>query len=213
MQVTLLERLRTLRDDGPEFCHVGICGNIGTVSGGEQEQLAELFRSWPKFSGNVAYPVPGVDRMTPSEAFFYIRDVWVGEYGALRSELLDHCIAELEAQFPETPTDEELRAKLRDGATYRVTGSTRVDHCFDMGDEVVLERDDGSTSPDFRRVRDGHCQYVHLSDLEVLEGARRSCFRGPWLPSPGSPCLRRSAGLWWPSCGHAGTGGHTDAPV
>lgn len=169
MQGTLLERLRTLRDGVPEFCHAGICGNIGTVSGGDEEQLTALFRSWPKFSGSVVYPVPGVDRMTPSEAFVYIHDVWVGEYGDLRRELLDHCIAELEAQFPETPTDEELRAKLRDGATYRVTGSTRVYHGFDMGDEVALEWDDGSTSPDFRRVRDGCCQYVHLSDLEVIE--------------------------------------------
>lgn len=171
MQGTLLERLRTLRDNGPEFCHVGICGNIGTVSGGDEGQLAALFRSWSKFSGNVAYPVPGVDRMGPSKAFFYINNVWVGEYGALRRELLDHCIAELEAQFPETPTptDEELRAKLRAGATYRVTGNTHVDHYFDMGDEVELRRDDGSTAPDFRRVRDGWCQYVHLSDLEVIE--------------------------------------------
>lgn len=169
MQGTLLERLRTLRDDGPEFCYAGICGNIGTVSGGDKEQLDVLFRSWPKFSGSVVYPVPGVAGMTPGGAFAHIRDVWVGEYGDLRRELLDHCIAELEAQFPETPTDEELRAKLRDGATYRVTGSTRVYHCFDMGDEVALEWDDGSTSPDFRRVRDWLCQFVHLSDLEVIE--------------------------------------------
>lgn len=97
MQGTLLERLRTLRDAGPKFCHVGICGNIGTVSGGDEEHLAVLFRSWPKFSGNVVYPVPGVDRMTPSAAWARIHDVWVGEYGALRRELLDHCIAELEA--------------------------------------------------------------------------------------------------------------------
>lgn len=96
MQGTLLERLRTLRDDGPSLCHVGICGNIGTVSGGDDEQLDALFRSWPKFSGSVVYPVPGVDRMTPSEAFVLTRDVWVGEYGDLRWELLEHCIAELE---------------------------------------------------------------------------------------------------------------------
>lgn len=96
MQGTLLERLRTLRDAGPSLRYTGICGNIGPLSWDNGEQLGALFRSWPKFSGNVVYPVPGVDSMTPSEAFVYIRDVWEGEYGDLRCELLDHCIAELE---------------------------------------------------------------------------------------------------------------------
>lgn len=96
MQGTLLERLRAMRDDGPEFCHAGICGNLGRLDERDEEQLDVLFQSWPKFSGSVAYPVPGVDRMTPLEAFVYIRAVWVGEYGDLRRELLDHCIAELE---------------------------------------------------------------------------------------------------------------------
>lgn len=45
MQGTLLERLRTLRDAGPTGRHAGICGNIGTVSGGDEEQLAALFQS------------------------------------------------------------------------------------------------------------------------------------------------------------------------
>lgn len=96
MQGTLLERLRTLRDAGPTGRHTGICGNIDTVSGGYIKQLHVLFKSWPKFSGDVVYPVPGVDRMTPGEAFVYIHDVWEGEYGDLRRELLDHCIAELD---------------------------------------------------------------------------------------------------------------------
>lgn len=42
------------------------------------------------------YPVPGVAGMTPDGAFIYTHDVWEGEYGDLRRELLDHCIAELE---------------------------------------------------------------------------------------------------------------------
>lgn len=96
MQVTLLERLRALRDDGPSLVRVGICGNIGTRSERDAEQLAALFRSWPNFSGCPVYPVPGVAGMPPDEAFIRIHDVWEGEYGDLRRELLDHCIAELE---------------------------------------------------------------------------------------------------------------------
>lgn len=96
MQGTLLERLRTLRDAGPTGRHAGIGGNLGRLDERDEEQLDVLFQSWPKFSGSVAYPVPGVAGMTPDVAFIHIRDVWEGEYGDLRRELLDHCIAELE---------------------------------------------------------------------------------------------------------------------
>ena len=96
MSLTLLKALRRLRDDGPEDTWAGICGNLPyPVHSDHIERLDALFKSWPKFSGDSAFPVPGVDGMTPLCAFAYIPNCWEGEYGALRRELLDHCINEL----------------------------------------------------------------------------------------------------------------------
>lgn len=51
-----------------------------------------LFEAWPKFSGSIVYPVPGCGGRSGSWAYNYAGDVWVGEYGDLRWELLDFMI-------------------------------------------------------------------------------------------------------------------------
>ena len=70
----------------------GICTNLRAYV------PTDLFRKWPKFSGNNAFPVPA-----PRWSFFrgdarskYTRtnDKWVGRYGKLRRELLDWLIEE-----------------------------------------------------------------------------------------------------------------------
>jgi hypothetical protein len=96
MSIELLDALRRLRTEGPFSTYAGICGNLPINSyQDEGVRLSALFRSWPKFSGSLTYPVPGVGDMSPHEAFVRIPNVWNGEYGALRRELLDHCINEL----------------------------------------------------------------------------------------------------------------------
>jgi hypothetical protein len=59
------------------------------------------------------------------------------------------------------------------GSQYRVTGHIdahpdAVEHCFEIGDIIMLRYDDGSHAPDFCRVSDGLLQFVHLSELEPL---------------------------------------------
>lgn len=52
--------------------------------------------SWPKYSGNIEYPVGSPDEC--SALYHHTRDItgtenmWVGEYGKLRMEFLDFCI-------------------------------------------------------------------------------------------------------------------------
>lgn len=64
--------------------------------------------TWPKFSGNSSYPVPSLDpQMSPAQAFNIATNVrgrmWGrhNPYGALRWELLEFLIAELEAFLAE----------------------------------------------------------------------------------------------------------------
>ena len=69
--------------------------------------LKPIFRKWPKYSGNSWYPVPHpcqneyADeddiRYLAEQAFEdeYADDMWTGEYGELRKELLAFCIEQL----------------------------------------------------------------------------------------------------------------------
>lgn len=53
----------------------------------------DAFSGWSRFSGDRRYPVPSPDKhMTPKEYYQSTLDKWVGEYGKLRMELLDHLI-------------------------------------------------------------------------------------------------------------------------
>lgn len=48
---------------------------------------------WPKYSGNHMHPVPStLDGCSPVDLYYNVENCWVGEYGALRIELLDWCI-------------------------------------------------------------------------------------------------------------------------
>ena len=58
--------------------------------------LDKLFISWPKFSGCTSYPVPsGSGSVSAVDKYGKGGSKWVGEYGLLRIELLDHMITEL----------------------------------------------------------------------------------------------------------------------
>ena len=68
----------------------GICALVDDYCMEELEDvhdyLEAMFMDWPKFSGDLAFPIPG-----RAEAYFS-RDRWSGEYGALREELLQFLI-------------------------------------------------------------------------------------------------------------------------
>lgn len=109
--MTLLEALHRLRDHGPVSEADGICHNLEHLAYGEEgrdifdafqpdpcETLRPHFESWPEYSGNEAYPIALEGWYRPSAAYWSSENSnkWVGEYGAARRRLLDHCIAELE---------------------------------------------------------------------------------------------------------------------
>ena len=92
----------------PVYPHTGICYNAYLAVGreGDYDPLpAEVFdkaleaqiRKWPKYSGNSTYPVPCPKGGDPQLAWSsHYPNLWQGEYGDLRRELLDFLINELE---------------------------------------------------------------------------------------------------------------------
>lgn len=71
----------------------------------EQEEISEfvlfpLFLSWSKFSGSLEFPVPAtLGLMTPGQQYISFYNVWTGEYGSLRFELLVHMINKLDEKI------------------------------------------------------------------------------------------------------------------
>lgn len=94
----------------------GICSNVsnalrlivwdlseemqGTLQDEFEALLTIFFETWPKFSGNIAFPVPDFrsdwDRYSRAGVIFWeCYDYWSGEYGDLRKELLQFMIDSL----------------------------------------------------------------------------------------------------------------------
>lgn len=97
----LLEALENIRDKGPANRLCGICANVRDLLKGEYTNLQitnrqkELFVKWPKFSGDLSFPIEGGEAA-------YDNAKWEGtlwkedtEYGRLRKELLLFMINEL----------------------------------------------------------------------------------------------------------------------
>lgn len=58
-------------------------------------EFQELIKSWPKFTGGSAYPIPGPGNMNAGYAFNKHKGhdaMYNSEYGMLRRELLDYMI-------------------------------------------------------------------------------------------------------------------------
>ena len=54
--------------------------------------LKQAFYTWPKFSGDVQFPINDpCNEISANHAYVYLPK-WEGEYGELRWELLDHVI-------------------------------------------------------------------------------------------------------------------------
>lgn len=99
-----------------------MCAEDATLSWKELTAIRTyLYQQWPMYSGNENYPVPAtaeqrlrwlgqadlglytgeqqeMDSDAAGFAYDSVRDMWEGEYGALRMDLLNYMIATLEAQ-------------------------------------------------------------------------------------------------------------------
>lgn len=71
--------------------------------------LKDKFKQWPKFSGDVNYPVPSVTKDSDKMAYFFcqLTDLWspFHPYGVLRRELLEFLIQEMEKEDEATWID------------------------------------------------------------------------------------------------------------
>lgn len=67
----------------------GICGNIPWILHSEFRKFARI---WDKYSGNPNFPVPktklGFIKQNPERAFYATHDMWAGQYGRDRLDLL-----------------------------------------------------------------------------------------------------------------------------
>lgn len=82
------------------LANTGICDNVwaaGYSIGGFLKTINPIFKEWPSYSGDIVYPVPSpTPQRTPGKAFEFTDDLWIGRYGNLRMDLLNHCIKTLE---------------------------------------------------------------------------------------------------------------------
>lgn len=91
MSVQLLEELKRLHARGGS--NLGICPSVGYE---HELELAKLFPRWPKYSGDYLIPIAGgVEAYTKA---YHNDTMWDRntEYGALRWELLEWLIEELQ---------------------------------------------------------------------------------------------------------------------
>lgn len=96
-RLNLLRKLSNIQADGPLCLSIGICSNALTETS-EWAYLHACFLCWPKFSGDLGYPVPHPE-LNCTGAYDLCYDLWdkSTEYGLNRWELLDHCIRTLSA--------------------------------------------------------------------------------------------------------------------
>jgi hypothetical protein len=84
-----------------QISYFGICTNLVDIlrpkpfEDNITDLLSSYYENWPKYSGSPFFPVPGykVDDHYFSEIdAYYGGNIWEGEYGQNRKELLDHLI-------------------------------------------------------------------------------------------------------------------------
>lgn len=98
--------------------NTGICDNVRfktfeiyhnyTLDEELGAELDRLMALWPKFSGSVVFPVVHPTEPSPVKAYDLAKvcgELWSGEYGELRKELLQFCIDTLTKELEnEEPT-------------------------------------------------------------------------------------------------------------
>ena len=84
-------------------CVYNLSGNNDIINSRWDRYSILCFKDWKHFNGSTTYPVPDPNNLEPDNAYgtnFSIfndthqndRAFWVGEYGELRKDLLNHCI-------------------------------------------------------------------------------------------------------------------------
>lgn len=111
-QQALLDVLYEIRLNGPTKTNEGICTAVANALGFDvitvgdiDDLLADVMGTWPKSTGSVNFPVPGTNGLSNTAMYVdcsrHKESMWdkSTEYGQLRWELLDHCIAQLQIQL------------------------------------------------------------------------------------------------------------------
>ncbi len=115
--LTLLRGIK-LQSDYVGLMNGGICHELKRLSDdNDRDDLKPYFCSWRYFSGCVVYPVPhtkntfkrwwsrvnGTSRELAQVQFSNstVREMWTGEYGELRRDLLDHIIESIQQELIE----------------------------------------------------------------------------------------------------------------
>ena len=79
----------------------GICGNLSHKVNSQVKEseryglyhiLRRAFCTWPKFSGDADYPINDPNGIETADDVYVRSHKWIGAYGTLRFELLDHVI-------------------------------------------------------------------------------------------------------------------------
>lgn len=98
----LLYRLTELRDKAKFRVQKGMCNYLSHV---QILYIRGIFRKWPKFSGQINFPVPSPYKSVSHGAAYFKYNRWSkkSKYGQLRHELLDFVIATVEQRLKELP--------------------------------------------------------------------------------------------------------------
>jgi hypothetical protein len=97
-----LKKVKATFEDGTIHRWSGLCYNLECQGyhDTQSEELRSLFRSWPKFSGDIEYPVHGGIKNMARYVYGATDNLWDQKttYGRNRLELLNWCIEQLEAE-------------------------------------------------------------------------------------------------------------------
>ncbi len=96
---------KKVEGDGWFDSRLGICSN-SKINTGDPSQMAvfhAICQKWKHYSGNPIYPVHTDNRRSPIDQYLDTNNIWIGEYGKRRKELLLFVINELKRQLKAKP--------------------------------------------------------------------------------------------------------------
>lgn len=97
-----LKKVKSKFEDGTISEWAGLCYNLEDqeYTNSKSEELRCLFRAWPKFSGNIKYPVHSGIKNMARYVYGSTDNLWNQKtvYGRNRLELLNWCIEQLESK-------------------------------------------------------------------------------------------------------------------
>jgi hypothetical protein len=118
-----LKKVKAKFENGTIYKSSGLCHNLTEVGYEkyQSEELLSLFRSWPKFSGNIEYPVHGGIKNMARHMYGSTSNMWDQKtvYGRNRLELLNWCIEQLEKSV-KYKVGQRFKIAANDGESYTV---------------------------------------------------------------------------------------------